>query len=180
MTTLKLPSWPCFRPGLGGTALVLAGLKRFAIDGPPEFLGDDETIGCWIDLGGWFGGPGIGKYGFVYTYILVYRFCSICSALRFYYMFHCFIDLYWSFSDSEWRFIGVWGLQRPVVALGHLGFSAARWTNVRFDPKPNSMSGKTVLVTGGNTGSQGSQLRVAAGPSLKRMDWYRQRYPLVN
>ena len=51
MTTLNLPSWPYFRPGLGGTALFLAGLKRFAIDGPPEFLGDDETIGCWIDLG---------------------------------------------------------------------------------------------------------------------------------
>lgn len=51
MTTLKLPSWPCFRPGLGGAALVLGGLKRFAIDGPPEFLGD-ETMGCWIDLGG--------------------------------------------------------------------------------------------------------------------------------
>lgn len=61
MTTLNLPSWPCFRPGLGGTALFLAGLKRFAIDGPPEFLGDDETIKDVGLIWGDHGGPGMSK-----------------------------------------------------------------------------------------------------------------------
>jgi hypothetical protein len=51
----------------------LAGLKRFAIDGPPEFLGDDETIGCWIDLGG----PGICKYGFTICFIALLIFIEV-------------------------------------------------------------------------------------------------------
>ena len=83
-----------FWPGLGGTGLFLAALKRFALDGPPELLGESwgshgtqgmETMGFWVDLGGPWGAWNLKKYGFG--------------------VFYCFVEV--SLSDD----FGVWGLQ---------------------------------------------------------------------